>query len=149
MGNSRLVSLTSVPGKIMEQILLEVMLKYMSDEEMIWESRHGFTKSKLYLTSRVAFYEGVMALVDKGKATNVMARWPVLEQGLWYAFPYDILVTKLEKDGCDGWTTLWIRNWLNGHIQSCGLWLNVQVETGWWVAFVRDQCWDHCYITSL
>jgi len=71
-GNYRPVSLTSIPGKMMEQLILEVIIKQVEEKKVIRSSQHGFTKGKSCLTNLIAFYNGVTGWVEEGTAVDVV-----------------------------------------------------------------------------
>ena len=56
-GNYRPVSLTSVPRKLMEQLILSTITQHMQDNQMIRPSQHGFMKGRSCLTNLISFYD--------------------------------------------------------------------------------------------
>ncbi|KAF1676790.1 hypothetical protein FQV07_0001317, partial [Pygoscelis papua] len=71
-GNYRPVSLTSVPGKIMEPFILRALTRQVRDNQGIRPSQHGFMKGRSCLTNLISFYDQVTRLADEGKAVDVV-----------------------------------------------------------------------------
>ena len=67
--NYRPVSLTSVPWKVMEQIILNEITWHVQDNRGIRLSQYGFMKGRSCLINLT--YNWMTSLVDEGKAVDV------------------------------------------------------------------------------
>ncbi|GAB0208453.1 mitochondrial enolase superfamily member 1 [Grus japonensis] len=113
-GKYRPVSLTSVPGKIMERFILSALTRQVQDNQGIRPSQHGFMKGRSRLTNLISFYDQVTCLVDEGKAVDDI----YLDFSKAFdTVSHSILLEKLVAHGLDRHTLCWVKNWLEGQGQ--------------------------------
>ncbi|KAK4810884.1 hypothetical protein QYF61_013292 [Mycteria americana] len=126
LGTYRPVSLTLVPGKLMEQIILSAITRHVENNQGIKLSQHGFMKGRSCLTNLITFYDKVTRLVDEGKAVDVV----YLDFSKAFdTVSHSILLEKLAAHGLDGCTLRWVKNWLDGRAQRVVV---NGVYSGWW-----------------
>ena len=106
--------LTSITGKVMEQLILDVIIKQAEEKKVIRNSQRGFTEAKLGLTNLIVFYDGMTGWVGEGRAVDIIY---VDFSKAFDTVSHNILLGKLRKYGLDEWSVKWIENWLNGRTQ--------------------------------
>ncbi|KAF4795873.1 RNA-directed DNA polymerase from mobile element jockey-like protein [Turdus rufiventris] len=88
-------SLTSISGKVMEQLILEATSKHM-EHKVIRSSQHGFNKGTSCLTNLIDFYDGTTGWIDVRKGVEIV----YLDFSKAFdTVSHDILIGNLRKHG--------------------------------------------------
>ncbi|KAJ7396001.1 hypothetical protein BTVI_149370 [Pitangus sulphuratus] len=124
---NRPVSLTSWPGKVMEQITPNAIPRHVQTNQGIWPSQHRFMEDRCCLTNLVSFYDLVTHLVDEGKAVGIV----YLDfSKIFDTISHIILPEKLAAHGLDRCTVCWVksvwsarpREWWGMELHPAGSW---------------------------
>ena len=114
-GNYRPVSLTSVPGKLLEKIIKKKLVDYLESNNLIKDSQHGFTAGRSCTTNLITFLEEATKTVDSGIPADIF----YLDFAKAFdKVPHERLLCKLEAKGVGGALLEWVRGWLSGRRQQ-------------------------------
>lgn len=95
MDNYRPLSLTSIPGKVMDQHVLGATSKHVMEKRLTTSSQTGFTSGKPCLTNLIAY--GTNRWIDEGRAVDVYLDF----SNTFSTVSHGILTAKLKKCGLD------------------------------------------------
>lgn len=113
-GNYRPISLTSVPGKLLESIIKDKIVTHLEENELIGKSQHGFLRGKSCLTNLLEFFFYVLKEHDKSRAVDIV----YLDfKKAFDKVPHERLLMKVEALGIGGSVLQWIRSWLTNRRQ--------------------------------
>ena len=113
-GNYRPVSLTSVVCKVMESLINDRITEYLTQNNLINKTQHGFMKSKSCSTNLLEFLELVLGKVDAGIPMDVV----YLDFSKAFdKVPWRRLMSKVKAKGINGRIFKWIENWLKDRKQ--------------------------------
>lgn len=113
--NYRPVSLTSVPCKLMEHIIVSQLMQHLEANSILCDQQHGFRKHRSCETQLLEFIDELTSSMELGHQTDVVV--------LDFAKAFDkvnhsLLLHKLHHYGVSDTTHAWISSFLNGRRQA-------------------------------
>ena len=114
LGNDKLISISWIPEKVLEQLMQETVSRHVKDKRGIRRSQHGFTKGKSCLRKPAAFYHEMTDLVGEGKEVDMV--YPDFSKAFDIVFLKD-LIAKLLKYGLAEQIVRWNEKRLHGRAQ--------------------------------
>ena len=70
--NYRLISLTPVPGKLLERIIKNKRIQHMTDNNLFTNCQHGFIAGKSCATQLLEYMEDITEALDKGYGVDII-----------------------------------------------------------------------------
>ncbi|KAI8490996.1 hypothetical protein Bbelb_314150 [Branchiostoma belcheri] len=113
--NYRPISLTSVPAKILEHVLVSSIMHHLESNNILSTQQHGFRKHRSCETQLLEFTEEVFSAMENGVTADViiMDFAKALDR-----VNHSLLVHKLDYYGIRGNTNRWIGSFLSDRRQA-------------------------------
>ena len=113
-GNYRPISLTSVPGKMLESIIADDMMSHLEHNKLILGSQHGFQSGRSCLTNLADFCHDMFSIYDKSRAVDIL--YLDFRKAL-DEVPHKSLKAKVRSLGIIDEVGEWIEDWLSDRKQ--------------------------------
>ena len=113
-GNYRPISLTSVPGKMMEKIIRDAIVQHMEGNDLFSPHQHGFIKGKSCTTQLLEFIEDISSALDDGVDVDVIY---IDFKKAFDKVPHQRLLVKLRGYGIQGHILDWVKEFLSDRKQ--------------------------------
>lgn len=108
-GNFRPISLTSIPGKLLESIVKDRIVEHLDRHRLIRNSQHGFRRGRSTVTNLLEFYHSMFETLDQTGAVDVL----YLDfRKAFDKVPHKRLMLKVRALGVVGDASDWVENWL-------------------------------------
>ncbi len=114
VGNYRPVSLTSVPCKVLEELVRAHIVKHLTANSLMNQHQHGFTEKRSCLSNLLVTLEMITNAVDEGDAVDMIY---FDYQKAFDTVPHHRLLCKLQSLGVRGNSLSWIKTFLHNRRQ--------------------------------
>ena len=124
-GNFRPISLTSIPGKLLESIVKDRIVDHLDRHKLIGNSQHGFRRGRSTVTNLLQFYHSMFGTLDRTGAVDVL----YLDfRKAFDKVPHLRLMSKVRALGIGGEVAKWVESWLTDRRQRVVI---NGVSSGW------------------